>query len=168
LPRGEIDPKSLRRHLKPSLAIGPVSFLLPFLGALACTYFIVGWDLRAAEIAGIVLSTTSVAVVYAVMIETSLNNSDLGKLILAACFVTDLGTVLAFGVLFASFNGWLALFVGATAVDLWKLSAIARWVIAHWGSRISEPEVKFIFLVLVFLGGSRRSRKAKRSCRPTS
>jgi Kef-type K+ transport system membrane component KefB len=149
----EIDPESLRRHLKPSLAIGTVSFLLPFLGALAFTFFVTHWDLRAAEIAGIALSTTSVAVVYAVMIETGLNTTDLGKLILAACFVTDLGTVLALGVLFASFNGWLAVFVAATAVVLWKLSAITRWVITHWGSRVSEPEVKFIFLVLLFLGG---------------
>jgi len=149
----EIDPESLRRQLKPSLAIGAVSFLLPFLGALAVTFFVLHWDLRAAEIAGIALSTTSVAVVYAVMIEAGLNTTDLGKLILAACFVTDLGTVLALGVLFASINGWLALFVVATAVVLWKLSAITRWVIAHWGSRVSEPEVKFIFLVLLFLGG---------------
>jgi Kef-type K+ transport system membrane component KefB len=149
----EIDPESLRRHLKPSFAIGALSFLLPFLGALAVTYFVLHWDLRAAEIAGIALSTTSVAVVYAVMIETGLNTTDLGKLILAACFVTDLGTVLALGVFFASVNGWLALFVGATVVVLWKLSAITRWVITHWGSRVSEPEVKFIFLVLLFLGG---------------
>ena len=50
-------------------------------------------------ICGIALSTTSVAVVYAVMIETGLNETDFGKLILAACFVTDLGTVVALGVL---------------------------------------------------------------------
>jgi hypothetical protein len=34
-------------------------------------------------------------VVYAVTVETGLNREELGKLILAACFVTDLGTVLA-------------------------------------------------------------------------
>src|SRR6266849_3999210 len=157
----EIDPESLRKHLKPSLAIGSVSFLLPFLGAMAFAYSVVGWDLHAAQIAGIALSTTSVAVVYAVMVETGLSNTDFGKLILAACFVTDLGTVLALGVLFARFNVWMVVFVVVTALVLWKLATVTRWVISHWGSRVSEPEVKFIFLVLFFLGGLSTTAKSE-------
>jgi Kef-type K+ transport system membrane component KefB len=89
----EIDPESLRKYLKPSLVIGGISFFLPFLGAAAFAHYVVGSDLRAAQIAAIALSTTSVAVVYAVMVEGGLSNTDLGKLIPAACFVTDLGTV---------------------------------------------------------------------------
>jgi Kef-type K+ transport system membrane component KefB len=157
----EIDPESLRKHLKASVAIGSVSFLLPFLGAMAFAYYIVGWEPQAAQIAGIALSTTSVAVVYAVMVETGLSNTDLGKLILAACFVTDLGTVLALGVLFARFNVWMLLFVIVTALVLWKLPTVIRWVISHWGSRVSEPEVKFIFLVLSFLGGLATTAKSE-------
>src|SRR5690349_7330916 len=91
----EIDPASLRAHLRASLTIGAVSFLAPFLGAWAFAYWVSGWDYHGALIAGIALSTTSVAVVYAVMVETELSSTDLGKLILAACFVTDFGTVLA-------------------------------------------------------------------------
>src|SRR5947209_13772208 len=102
----EIDPDALRRHLKASLSIGAVSFALPCLGAFLFALFVAHWRLRSAEIAGIAVSTTSVAVVYAVMVETGLNRTDIGKLILAACFVTDFGTVLALGVLFATFNGW--------------------------------------------------------------
>jgi Kef-type K+ transport system membrane component KefB len=110
----EIDPVSFRRHFKASLAMGAISFLLPFVGVGLFAYFALHWDLRAAQIAGIALSTTSVAVVYAVMTETRLNETELGKLILAACFVTDLGTVLALGILFADFNLWMVLFIGAT------------------------------------------------------
>jgi Kef-type K+ transport system membrane component KefB len=149
----EIDPTALRRHLKPALLIGMASFLLPFLAAGAFAYWGAHWERHAAYVAGIALSTTSVAVVYAVMIETGLNKTDIGKLILAACFVTDLGTVLALGVIFANFNGWLALFVGVTAVTLWFLPRLTRFVIRSFGHRVSEPEVKFIFLVLFFLGG---------------
>jgi Kef-type K+ transport system membrane component KefB len=149
----EIDPDSLRRHLKPALLIGTASFVLPFLAAGAFAYWVSGWERHAAYIAGISLSTTSVAVVYAVMIETGLNRTDLGKLILAACFVTDFGTVLALGVIFANFNGWLALFVGVTAVVLWYLPRLTRFVIRTVGHRISEPEVKFVLLVLFLLGG---------------
>ena len=93
------------------------------------------------------------AVVYAVMLDTGLNRTELGKLILAACFVTDFGTVLALGVLFANFNGWLALFVAVTAAVLWFLPRLTRLVIRSVGHRVSEPEVKFVFLVLFLLGG---------------
>jgi Kef-type K+ transport system membrane component KefB len=148
----EIDPDALRRHIKPALTIGAVSFSFPFVAALLVARFIVGWDLHASEITGVALSTTSVAIVYAVMVETGLNRTDLGKLILAACFVTDLGTVVALGVLFADFNGWLLLFIAVTGVTLVFLPRALRFVIANVGGRVSEPEIKFIFVVLLFLG----------------
>jgi Kef-type K+ transport system membrane component KefB len=149
----EIDPDSLRRHLKVSITIGVVSFAAPFAAAFAFAWFVAGWDLQAAEIAGIALSTTSVAVVYAVMIETGLAERDLGKVILAACFVTDLGTVLALGVLFADFNPLLLVFILVTAAAVWLMPRWTRWFLVHVPGRVSEPEIKFLFLVLFFLGG---------------
>ena len=149
----EIDPVSLRRHWRASLSIGLASFALPLIGAFCFTRFIFDWNLHASEIAGIALSTTSVAVVYAVMVETGLNREDIGKLILAACFVTDLGTVLALGGLFANFGWLLLLFVVVTVIALFFLPRILRWTIANIGHRMSEPEVKVIFVVLLALGG---------------
>ncbi len=150
----EIDPDSLRSHLKAALAIGFVSFLAPFLGAWAFAYWVVGWTYNGSLICGIALSTTSVAVVYAVMVETGLNRTDIGKMILAACFVTDFGTVLALGVFFADFNRWLIVFVAALVLVLPSLPRLVQSVISTFGAtRVSEPEVKFLFLVLFFLGG---------------
>jgi Kef-type K+ transport system membrane component KefB len=149
----EIDPVSLRKHWKASLSIGVVSFLLPLIGAFCFARFVFDWNLHASEIAGIALSTTSVAVVYAVMIETGLNREDVGKLILAACFVTDLGTVLALGGLFANYGWLLLVFVAITGVALCFLPRILRWVLANVGHRVSEPEVKLILVVLLALGG---------------
>lgn len=148
----EIDPVSLRRHWKASLAIGFVSFALPLLAAMAVAYFVLRWELHAAEIAGIALSTTSVAVVYAVMVETGLNQQELGKLILAACFVTDLGTVLALGALFAGFSILLVVFAVVTAVAILATSPALKLVMRTFGHRVSEPEIKFLFLVLFGLG----------------
>jgi Kef-type K+ transport system membrane component KefB len=149
----EIDPVSLRKHWKPSLAIGAVSFLLPFLGAFGFCKLVLDWPLHGAEIGGVALSTTSVAVVYAVMIETGLNREDLGKLILAACFVTDLGTVLALGGLFATYGLLLLVFVAVTVATLLVLPRATRYVVDHTGHRVSEPEVKFLLVVLFALGG---------------
>ena len=149
----EIDPVSLRKHWKASLSIGFVSFILPFMGAFVFCRWALDWHLRAAEIGAVALSTTSVAVVYAVMVETGLNRQDIGKLILAACFVTDLGTVLALGGLFAQY-GWLfAVFALVTVTTLFGLPRLTRLVIAWFGHRISEPEIKFLLVVLLALGG---------------
>jgi Kef-type K+ transport system membrane component KefB len=148
----EIDPVSLRRHWKASLSIGFVSFLLPFAGAFGFCYAVLGWTLHASEIGGVALSTTSVAVVYAVMVETGLNREDLGKLILAACFVTDLGTVLALGGLFANIGALLLTFVVVSAGALAMLPATTRFVIRTLGHRVSEPEIKFLLVVLFGLG----------------
>ena len=150
----EIDPTSLRANLRASMSIGVLSFLLPFASVWLFAQFVLGWPLHQAQIAGIALSTTSVAVVYAVMIEGGLGGTPMGKTLLAACFITDFGTVLALGVLFASFNVWLAVFVAVTAVMLWFMPRWTQYLITRLGqTRVSEPEVKFILLVLFFLGG---------------
>ncbi len=93
----EIDPESLKANFRASLLIGIISFAVPFLLVWLFAQFVLGWPLPQAQIAGIALSTTSVAVVYAVMIEGGLSDTSLGKMILAACFITDFGTVLALG-----------------------------------------------------------------------
>jgi len=158
----EIDPVSLKANLRASVWIGVASFLLPFWGCWMFAQFVLGWSLRQAQIAAIALSTTSVAVVYAVMIETGLNHTALGKTILAACFITDFGTVLALGLLFANLDGWLAVFVSVMVVMLWLMPRWTRWIIAKLGAtRVSEPEVKFIFLVLFFLGGLASKAKSE-------
>lgn len=149
----EIDPHSLRRNWRESLTIGLVSFAAPFAGALLLARFVLAWSWPASQIAGVALSTTSVAVVYAVMIESGLNRAEIGKLILAACFVTDLGTVLALGGLFADFNWVLGVFVVVTAAAMWFMPAMTRLVLRTVGGRVSEPEIKFLFVVLFALGG---------------
>jgi len=148
----EIEPDVMRRYLKESLAIGFISFLFPFLGAMAFAHYIAGWTWQAAEICGIALSTTSVAVVYAVMIETGLNETEFGKLILAACFVTDLGTVLALGALFANYNWWLVVFAIVVGVVLTSAPRFSRWFFRTFGNHVSEPEIKLMFLLLFALG----------------
>ena len=158
----EIDSASLRANLRASMTIGIVSFLLPFVCVWLFAQFVLDWPLHQAQIAGIALSTTSVAVVYAVMIESGLGQTPMGKTILAACFITDFGTVLALGTLFADFNWWLVVFVVVTAVMLWFMPIWTQFIITKLGAtRVSEPEVKFIFLVLFFLGGLASTAKSE-------
>jgi Kef-type K+ transport system membrane component KefB len=149
----EIDPHVVRKHFWSSMSIGVVGFLAPYLGVLLFARYVVGWPWPQAQIAGISLSTTSVAVVYAVMVETGFNRTEIGKVILAACFVNDLGTVLALGLVFAHYDLWLAAFAGATVVILWLLAKFAPRLLQTLGDRVSEPQTKFVALILFFLGG---------------
>jgi Kef-type K+ transport system membrane component KefB len=158
----EIDPVSLKANWRASVLIGILSFALPFAAAWFFAQFFFGWSLHQAQIAGIALSTTSVAVVYSVMIEGGFSDTAMGKMILAACFITDLGTVLALGTLFANYNLWLLLFVGVTLVVLWFMPRWTQSIITRLGAtQVSEPEVKFIFLVLFFLGGLATTAKSE-------
>src|SRR5262249_1981613 len=99
------------------------------------------------------LSTTSVAVVYAVMVETGLNKTELGKIILAACFVTDLGTVLALGIVFASFTVWLLAFTIATIAVVAVLPKFGPRFFSFVGQRVGEPQIKSLLLNLFARGG---------------
>src|SRR5437773_5125807 len=158
----EIDPRSLKANLRASGLIGILSFGVPFVIVWIFAQFVLGWPLQQAQIAGVALSTTSVAVVYAVMIEGGYGDTAMGKTILAACFITDFGTVLALGVLFANFNMWLVVFVIAMCVVLWFMPTWTQFIIVRLGgTRVSEPEVKFIFFILFFLGGLATTAKSE-------
>lgn len=144
----EVDPDLLRNKLKPSLALGGASFLLPFLGAAAFAAFVAHWTPRASLIAGIALSTTSLAVVYAVLVETGLNATELGKLIMAATFITDIGTALALSILFADFSWATVVFFATSAAIVLVAPLVLPRVFERYGSRVIEPEIKLLFAVL--------------------
>src|SRR5437870_4784487 len=82
----ELDPSIFRTKWKEAFAIGLVGFVGPFLGATAVAHYVLGWNAQASWLCGVALSTTSVAVVYAVMLELGFNQTSFGKSILAACF----------------------------------------------------------------------------------
>lgn len=149
----DIDPHVVKRNFGSSVTIGLMGFFAPYLGCLLLARYVLGWPWPEAQIAGIALSTTSVAVVYAVMVETGYNRTELGKIILAACFINDIGTVLALGLVFANYNVYLVIFVVATIIVVASLPWIVPWIFARIGGRASEPEIKFLFLVLFVLGG---------------
>jgi Kef-type K+ transport system membrane component KefB len=147
----ELESRTLKKFWKESLVLGILSFAAPFGLSWLAAELLLGWEQSAAQIAGLALSTTSVAVVYAVMLESGLNEKPIGKLILAACFVTDLGTVIALGLLFTSFGPQFWIFVGITIIALVLLPKFTRFYLLRVNAHSSEPEVKYVYLVLLLL-----------------
>jgi len=148
----ELDPQVFRKEWKQATAIGLVSFFGPFLGCTAIARWGLGWSPEASWLAGIAMSTTSVAVVYAVMLEFGLNVTNYGKVVLAACFITDLATVAALGLIFAPFTYKTLTFLGVGAIAFFVLPWIVPRFFKRYGGRPSELEAKFLMFTLFGMG----------------
>ncbi|MBN2432068.1 MAG: cation:proton antiporter [Acidobacteria bacterium] len=148
----ELEPSLIRKKLKEVTVVGLVGFFAPFLGCAGIAYYGLGWDLPASLLCGVALSTTSMAVVYAVMLETGFNRTDFGKGILGACFINDLGTVIALGLLFAPFTYKTVIFIVATLAVLVVLPSTSQWLTRMYAHRTAAIRTKWIIFILFGLG----------------
>ena len=115
------------------------------------SYVLLDWSVRASLIAGTALSTTSLAVVYAVLVERGLTDTGIGKLLMSATFVTDLCTAIALSAIFIAPNVWYPLFLVVSLALILALPRIAPWFFGRYGDRVIEPEIKLVFLCLLVL-----------------
>jgi glutathione-regulated potassium-efflux system ancillary protein KefC len=148
----ELDPVVFKKKWKEATALGLVGFFAPFFGCAAAAHYVLGWEVMPSWLAGVALSTTSVAVVYAVMIEYGFNKTEYGKLVLAACFINDLGTVLALGFIFAPFTLHTLIFAVVAVAVFAVLPWVAPWFNKKFGNRPSEMEIKFLLFCLLGMG----------------
>jgi len=157
----EVDVPQFRREWKASLSIGLVSFFAPFAVVGLLAYYGLGWNHRQAEIGGLALSTTSLAVVYAVLVETGLNRELVGKRLMSATFVTDIATVAGLTALFIKPTLWIVPFVLVSVALIVGLPKAAPWFFGRYGNRVIEPEMKLVFaslFLLMWLGGRANSQ----------
>ena len=147
----EIDPDDLRERFGASVAIGVVSFAGPFVVTGLIAWGLLDWTVKASLIAGTALSTTSLAVIYAVLVEDGLNETRIGKLLMSATFITDLCTVLALSAVFIKPNAWYPLFLAVSVLLVLLLPKIAPWFFGRYGDRVIEPEIKLVFVSLLAL-----------------
>ena len=150
----EIDTRLMREKFKESFLIGTFSFILPFIAAFLYTYYVACWNLKASFIAGVALSTTSLAVVYSVLVETGLSKTDVGKLLMAATFITDMGTALALSILFIKPTLYTLIFLAVSIVVIFLATKFSHLVFDNpmLKNKVIEPEIKYVFmLLLVFM-----------------
>jgi glutathione-regulated potassium-efflux system ancillary protein KefC len=145
----ELNPDSLKSKFKEITIIGLVGFFAPFIGASLVAYYLLHWGLQASLLTGIALSTTSMAVVYSVMIEYGLNKTGFGKSLLGACFVNDLGTVIGLGLIFAPFTYKTLVFITITIALIFVLPGITNFLIRHFAFKTAAIRTKWILFVLI-------------------
>jgi len=159
----EVDVPQLVREWKASVSIGLVSFFAPFAVVALVTYYGLDWTRRQAEIGGLALSTTSLAVVYAVLVETGLIRELVGKRLMSATFVTDIATVTGLTVLFLKPTLWIIPFALVSVALIFGLPHAARRFFPRYGNRVIEPEIKLVFaclFLLMWLGERANSQAA--------
>ena len=147
----EIDTRLLKEKFKESFLIGFFSFLAPFVGVFLFTRYLAGWSYKAALIAGTAMSETSLAVVYSVLVETDMSKTKIGKLIMAATFITNMGTAIALSILFIKPTLYTAVFMIISVGIIFLASKYTFMIFYHplLKNRVIEPEIKYIFLMLL-------------------
>jgi Kef-type K+ transport system membrane component KefB len=147
----EIDTELMREKFKESFLIGAMSFLVPFIGVFLFTYFIAGWAMSASLIAGTALSTTSLAVVYSVLVETGLSKTQVGKLLMASTFFTDIGTAIALSVLFLKPTIYTSVFIVVSLIVIYLAVKFSHHIFHNplLKNKVIEPEIKYLFLLLL-------------------
>ena len=149
----ELDPVIFKTKWREASIIGLAGFFGPFLGCTAIAHYVLHWAIMPSWLCGVALSTTSVAVVYAVMLELGFNVTEYGKSILAACFINDLGTVIALGLIFSPFTIKTLIFVVVSVVVFVVLPFLTPRFFKKYGGRVSELEAKYILFLLFAMGG---------------
>jgi Kef-type K+ transport system membrane component KefB len=147
----EIDTKLMREKFKESFLIGAMSFVVPFIGVFLFTYYLAGWNLSASLIAGTALSTTSLAVVYSVLVETGLSKTQIGKILMASTFFTDMGTAIALSVLFVKPTVYTAVFIAVSLIVIYMAVKFSHHVFHNplLKNKVIEPEIKYLFLLML-------------------
>jgi Kef-type K+ transport system membrane component KefB len=148
----ELNPDTMKSKIKEVSIIGLIGFSAPFIGCSLIAYYLIGWSLQASLLCGIALSTTSMAVVYAVMLEYGFNTTDFGKGVLGACFINDLGTVIALGLIFAPFTYKTIIFIGAIIILSIFLRPMTNYIIKRFAYKTAAIRAKWVIFILLTMG----------------
>jgi Kef-type K+ transport system membrane component KefB len=101
------------------------------------------------------LATTSVAIVYTVLLESGIAHTQTGKRLMAATFVTDFLTALTLSLVFVRPTWWLVPFVLVSLAAIFVVPFVFPWFARRYGAAVIEPEIKLVFaglFVLMWLG----------------
>lgn len=147
----EIDVPLMKKNWVEAVLIGGLSFFAPLVVCFLFAFYGFHWTIAASKIAGIALSTTSVAVVYSVLVETGLSVTNLGKRIMAATFITDILTVIALTFSFFNFNSYTVFFILVSLLAIFFMPRIFSFLLKRYKNKVIQPDIKFLFLVIFLI-----------------
>jgi len=149
----EMEVERVRKQWRSSLPLALASFLSIFVTVPLALHYLGGWSWDSSLLAGIALSETSVAIVYVVLVEGGRARTDVGSVILAACFLTNLIASVALAVLFAPPGSEVLVLILAGLLIVPLVYRYMGKVLDRFKGRPGEPEIKLVLVPLLLLAG---------------
>jgi Kef-type K+ transport system membrane component KefB len=148
----EVDVRRLRTTWKSSAGIGVVSLAVPFAAVFIVCYYGFGLETKVAALAGIGLSTTSLALVYHTLRDRNLLGEPIGQTLLGGATVVDVLSMVALAILLGE-AGWgtlvFLIFFVPTVIGLPQAGA---WLFRRYKGNVVEFELRFILTLLIGMG----------------
>ena len=148
----EIDFDVLKKNAKSSMVVGSASFLSPFLAVYFITLHFMDFSYEQALLTGIALSTTSIAIVYPMLLKSKERLDDTGKKILSAAMVVDLLSMIAISLLFSDLTILTIGFILAFTVFSYFVPSLGKKIFIHYKGNAVEFEFKIILFLILGIG----------------
>ncbi len=145
----ELRLSQLKQTWAPSLTIGLSSFALPFMGTFAAFYFWVGMEWLPATLMSVGLSTTSLALVYHLMKEHKVLETNDGQVLFGAASIVDIISMVLLAVVLGEMGFGTLVFAAIFAVCLFVIPRSTNWIFKRYANNVSEPEIRFLMVIIV-------------------
>ncbi|MEM2760342.1 MAG: cation:proton antiporter [Nitrososphaerales archaeon] len=144
----EVESALLKKKAKESGVIGTLAFLVPLVAELAFLSLITDWAWQTKLAMSLALTTTSIAVVYAVLTEFEIMRTDLGRTIIAVTFVNDILVIVGISFIQPSFNLLTPIFLTTLLALVFIIPKLVNNIILKYGKRAIEMELRFMFAAI--------------------
>lgn len=148
----EIDFDVLKKNIKSSVVIGSASFFTPFLAIYFTAIYFLNFSFEQALLAGIALSTTSLAIVYPLLLRSNEHLNDTGKKILSAAMTVDLLGMIALSVLFSEITIFTIAIIIVFAVFSFFVPYLGKRMFRYYKGNVVEFEFKIILFLILGIG----------------
>ena len=145
----EVEFSLLKNNAKESVVIGFMAFLAPLVGVFLFLSLVAKWSFQANIAASLALTTTSIAVVYAVLTEYELIKMPFAKTIIGVTFVNDILTLIGINLVQPAFDVVTVLFVATLSVMVLLIPRMLKAIVRNYGRRAVELELRFILAALL-------------------
>jgi glutathione-regulated potassium-efflux system ancillary protein KefC len=145
----EVEFSLLKNNAKESVVIGFMAFLAPLVGVFLFLSLVAKWSFQANIAASLALTTTSIAVVYAVLTEYELIKMPFAKTIIGVTFVNDILTLIGINLVQPAFDMVTVLFVATLFVMVLLIPRMLKAIVRNYGRRAVELELRFILAALL-------------------
>jgi Kef-type K+ transport system membrane component KefB len=147
----ETNPDVLKRHAKKNLAIGFVGYFFPFTAIFITTFFMLKYALNVSILLSLGLSTTSLALVYAVIRERQAWSTPTIQIMLGSAMIMDMLSMLTLTMLISEVNYELILYGVSLILVLFFAIKVSPRLIRRYSGHFSELEVRFILVLLLVM-----------------